>query len=527
MATTAAATQGTSTSTRYFSSRGGGRGRDGGGFKLDALPFSVSPEEALERFRKWSVDDQGLNWIMNWNSIRIGAAYVPVWTFDLNLRYVVTDVHGHKRYDWKPPVFESSYGSTQPVVHLPGLGAYAGYSYRRSLVHPIVNTTCVFMGEELVPFEKYMLTDMKLQSTGQPIEVNPDPWNATRAQAFATLVEDLESIAAAAADNTGMEGGKVQVQTEILESKRVYLPIFLIDYSVLGLEYRAFTSGCDAAAGVSGVDHRVLGGFQPNRDMNQASQSFLSSTWTAAQNVAHVGLRSFTSRQLFGILAIGLQFVGSILSRIVMRIPPIAFLGGLFVGFRKVIQPWMDTRKASAEWESQREHEAQMKEATYSYGDDFMDNGSARRYFARNKKRILEYLGGSNSHEQGDFDWYKDYEEWARRQWQQQQQQTYQGGYGQQSQQQQQQQSYGQQRSQRTTKKQEFVWPFDPNDPYSVLGISRGATKAEVSAAFRKEMLKHHPDTQAGASEAEKSRAVERSKLISEAYRTIKTSMKR
>jgi DnaJ-class molecular chaperone len=62
---------------------------------------------------------------------------------------------------------------------------------------------------------------------------------------------------------------------------------------------------------------------------------------------------------------------------------------------------------------------------------------------------------------------------------------------------------------------------------YSVLKIKRGATKNEVSAAFRKEMLKHHPDTQSSASEAEKARAVERAKHISEAYRNIKAEMKR
>ena len=133
------------------------------------------------------------------------------------------------------------------------------------------------MGDQTVPFEKYMLRDMKLQSTGQRIEVNPDPWNASRAQAFATLVEDLENISAD-------EEGKVQVQTEIVASRRVYLPLYLIDYSVLGLEYRAFTSGCDAAAGVSGVDHRVFGSFQPNQEMNQASQSFLSNPISASDS---------------------------------------------------------------------------------------------------------------------------------------------------------------------------------------------------------------------------------------------------
>jgi len=62
---------------------------------------------------------------------------------------------------------------------------------------------------------------------------------------------------------------------------------------------------------------------------------------------------------------------------------------------------------------------------------------------------------------------------------------------------------------------------------YSVLKIKQGATKADVSTAFRKEMLKHHPDIQTGVSEAEKARAVERSKYITEAYRKIKTEMKR
>jgi curved DNA-binding protein CbpA len=41
-------------------------------------------------------------------------------------------------------------------------------------------------------------------------------------------------------------------------------------------------------------------------------------------------------------------------------------------------------------------------------------------------------------------------------------------------------------------------------------------------------MLKFHPDVQpSGASEAEKERAAERSKLVTEAYRKLKSGMKR
>ncbi|CAB9499008.1 protein DnaJ [Seminavis robusta] len=514
-------------SSRWFSSSSKSR-RGGGGFKLDALPFSISPEEALEKFRKWSVDDQGLNYLMSWDSVRIGAAYVPVWSFDLNMRYTVTDANGKKRYDWKPALFSSIYSSQQSVIHLPGLGAYAGYGFRRSLVHPIVNTTLVFMGDQTVPFEKYMLRDMQLAESGDRIEVYPDPWNATRNAAFTSLVEDLENIAADA-------DGTVQLQTEIVSSRRVYIPIYFIDYTLLGgIQYRAFTSGCDKATGVSGVDHRVFGNYQPDQQaMNQASQNFLSGTWIAAQQVVQTGLRT-NPRGLLAILAIALQFTAGIVGRILARIPALAFLGGLFVGFRKIIQPWYETRSSSAEWERQREYEKSAQEASHSYGTDFVDNGSAQRYFFRNRDKILQFLGGTETqHGPSDFDWYKDWEEWARKQWeQQQQQQQQQSTYSRQQQQQgysqrQQQQQQGRRKTQQQTKKKEYVWDFDPNDPYSVLGIRRGATKSEVSAAFRKEMLKHHPDTQAGATEAEKLRAVERSKLITEAYRTIKTSMKR
>jgi hypothetical protein len=501
---------------RLLSSRGGD------GFKLDALTFSIGPELALEKFRKWSIDEQGLKYIMNYESVRIGAAYVPVWSFDVNIRYVLTDKAGRKHYGWKPSLFSNIYGKQQPIIYLPGLGAYAGYSFRRSLVHPVVNTTLVFMGDKTIPFEKFMLRDMKL-ANGDKIEVFPDPWNATRGQAFASLVDDIERISDEA------EEGTIKVQTEIVNSRRVYLPIYLIDYTVLGMEYRAFTSGCDSAAGVSGVNHKVFDDLDvPVRNISQASQTFLSQAFVAVQTAARVGLRSLGGRNLLVLISAALQFVGSIAARAIVRIPPVAALAGLFVGFRKLVRPWMDNKRASAEWERQRAHDAEMHEETHAtFGQDFVDNGSAQSYFQRNKENILRYLGGQDTHEQGSYDWYKDWEEWARRQWSEQQrrqeEETYDREYGHHHQQQ---QTYGQ-RKQRQKPTPEFEWDFDPNDPYSVLGLHRGATKQEVAAAYRREILKHHPDTQAAASEAQKTRAVERAKLINEAYRAIKASMKK
>jgi type II secretory pathway pseudopilin PulG len=129
---------------------------------------------------------------------------------------------------------------------------------------------------------------------------------------------------------------------------------------------------------------------------------------------------------------------------------------------------------------------------------------------------------------------------WAQQQWkqqasqqQQQQQQQYQSYYNNQQQQQQQSQQQQQQqsRSKATKNKKyddnEYKWPFDVNDPYSVLGIDHYATDSEVSNAFRKEMLQYHPDTQPNASDAQKRRFIERSKHISNGYRTIKTERKK
>jgi DnaJ-class molecular chaperone len=114
---------------------------------------------------------------------------------------------------------------------------------------------------------------------------------------------------------------------------------------------------------------------------------------------------------------------------------------------------------------------------------------------------------------------------WAQQQWAQQarqQQQSYQ--QQQQAYQQSHQKQYRQQQQAKTT--DEYKWPFNPDDPYSVLGIDRNASDKEVSNTFRKEMLKYHPDTQPNASEAQKRRSTERSKLISEAYRRIKSERK-
>jgi len=485
----------------FSSSTNSKRGR----FQLDALPFSISPEDALEKFRKWAEADQGLKYLMSYSSVRIGAAYVPVWSFDVNLRF---------QRNWKPPMFSIYEGDT---IHVPDLSAYAGYTYRRSLINPVHSSSLVFLGEATQPFGSWMLRDMILQETRASISVIPDAWNATQTRSFNVVQSELQAICDS---SWPYEGQAPKIQAEIVKSRRVFMPTFVIDYKILGLEYQCFISGCDAAAPVAGTDHRIFGGYNilDSSDFHQQSRSFLSwSSSVLSRNVQNLPFLLQLLRPAFTLLWFGLL-------RILAKIPIIGAATGVVAGYRKVLQPWMDNRTASAEWERQRAHERRMEEEDVQFRNDFTDNGDARRFFMNNRQRILSHLGGSYEHQGGTYDWYKEWEQWANQQWQKQQRtsegSSYQGQRTDRGRQQQQQQNRRQQ-----TNKSEFRWDFDVNDPYSVLGITRGATKQEVSAAFRKQMLKYHPDTQPNATEAQKVRLIERSKLITEAYRKIKKDM--
>lgn len=483
---------------RRFSSSRKGR------FQLDAMQFSVAPEDALEKFREWAEVDQGLKYLMSYDSVRIGAAYVPVWSFDVNVRF---------GRNWKPPMFSIYHGDT---IHIPGLSAYAGYSYRRSLINPVHSTSLVFLGDQTKPFASFMLKDMILKSTGAAISVVPDAWNATEARAFNVVIEELQGISDKSWPQSDSSAPKVQA--EIVRSRRVFMPTFVIDYKILGLEYRAFVSGCDQAAPVAGINHQILGEHNlfESPEFYQQSRNFLA--WSAGV------LRLQNLPLLLRILRPAMTVLWFGLMRIWASIPIIGAATGAVAGYRKILQPWMDNRSASAEWERQREHEAMMDEEHIRFRNDFIDRGDARHFFYQNRDRILRSLGGSYDHEEGQYDWYKEWQAWAQQQWNQQAQQQQQHTTYQK------QQTTGRQQetssSQRQGKTQEFHWDFDTNDPYSVLGISRAATKQEVSAAFRKQMLKYHPDTQPNASEAQKLRLVERSKLITEAYRKLRTQMK-
>jgi DnaJ-domain-containing protein 1 len=516
-----------------FSTSSGSGSKDGGSGRestrpknVHALPFSISPRQALDKFRRWSEAEQGLTWLLRPRRVAIAAVFCPVWSFDVNLRYVLERPpsgqgrRGETVVGWRPRALGAAFGSGPGPVYLPGLSSYAGYAYRRSLVNPVHSTSLVFLGDQTVPFGAWMLRDMDYadeRGRRRSLPVTADVWNATKARAFATVRGDLEALAGTELAQEPQQQEQpppaARLQTQVVSSRRVYLPTYVVTYRVLGAEYEAFVSGCDEGAGVSGESHRVVSGEVASAASAAAASApgFFSRALGAAGRAA--GAR--------GLAAAALQVAAWLASRVLVRLPLIGFLAGTFVGFRKVLQPKYQRYVGSVEWERQRENEAY--ERLELHADDFADpTGAAQAYFYRHRRRILASLGGENQHQEGSYDWYKEWEEWARQMWQQQQQQQQ---YSEQQQQRARTTSTSG-RAQRSQAPPQFQWDFDPSDPYSVLGIKRGATKAEVSAAFRREIMKYHPDMQARSTEAEKLRASERAKLINEAYRKIKLEMK-
>lgn len=68
---------------------------------------------------------------------------------------------------------------------------------------------------------------------------------------------------------------------------------------------------------------------------------------------------------------------------------------------------------------------------------------------------------------------------------------------------------------------------MESKDYYKLLGVSKDATKDEISKAYKKLALKYHPDRQVGKSEQEKKEAEEKFKEISEAAEVLTNDDKR
>ena len=486
-------------------------------FQLDALPFRISPHEAYTKFQNWANNEQGLGPFLKIGvpigSATISAGYAPFWYFDLNIRFVPPSRSDSRSTNIIPEPFKSAYPSTpNGIIHIPGLASYAGFSYRRSLIDKVHNTTLVFMYNDITPFATWMLEPLKYHGDShkvvtdeKTIDIFPDPWNATRERSLSVIHEELVEMANEL-NNVNDENSKVKVQIERLGARRIYMPTYIVDYKILGMNYRAFISGCDSATSVSGISHKTIfsDSYSGQNELFRGASSFLSQK---AIPLAGTAVQFFGVRPIVAVA----QLVFNVLARLAMKLHVLGFFGGLYITYQKIVRPYLHERESSEKWERQRDHEAKKHSFSYHSFSDY-DGSAAQRYFTRNRERILRRLGGeegrekTTSEQQGNS-WYQQWEEWAREQfeqaqreasraqqeWQRQQQQSqYKRGdkqqYTEQKQYKQHQQT-GRQYKQKAAEEEKFNWDFDVNDPWQVLGVSRNAPREEVSKAFRRVSL--------------------------------------
>ena len=250
---------------------------------------------------------------------------------------------------------------------------------------------------------------------GKSLDIFPDPWNATRERAFSIIYDELHDMT-----NTAKQYTEAKVEVERLSSRRIYMPTYVIEYTILGVTYQAFVSGCDASIEVSGVSHRSLFNVGSRGDaVFQGAASFLShkAAPIAATALQFFGLRPF--------IAVG-QIIWGLVSRIAMKFHIIGLLGGgVVMTWRKIVRPYLDDRAASKEWEQQRDNDSRMNSFHYR---EFRDtSGYAQAYFVRNKQRILRYLRSQEGRQQQTEgqEWYTQWEAWAKQQWENAQREAY------------------------------------------------------------------------------------------------------
>jgi len=471
-------------------------------FQLDAISFSISPTKALDKFISWAHQQQGLEYLIQ-KHVKISAIYAPVWSFDMNIRFIDRNT-GMCAPKPKPLDVYS-----EDTVFLPGWSVYSGYSYRRSLIDPVHRQTLLYMGDHTTPFDSStMLKSIPFEESSKTMEIYPDPWNATKGAAIRVMESTFDSMASRG----------TRAETEVLKSRRVYMPTYVVEYKVLGLAFEAFLSGCDPYSSVSGVSHVTISNPFLSPSSKQASDFFQK---TFSSDLLR---RIIDNTRLEGLATIGFTFINYFLKttvKLMARFHIIGIVGSAgFITFRKLIKPWMDSKTATAEWERQRLHEAQMhKHGEKVYTSHFTDDGSASRYFHQNRSRILNHLRGQTEEDTENL--YGKWWEYVKRQAQQQQQQ-----------QQARRTSSGAERKEQDKRQREHQRRQethdeveDSTDPYKILGIQRSATMSEISQAFRREMLKNHPDTKPNASEKERMAMTERSKIITDAYRKLKNKI--
>ena len=321
----------------------------------------------------------------------------------------------------------------------------------------------------------------------------------------------------------------------------MYLPAYVYEYTVLGQTFRAFVPGSTDSSGsapavsdVVGFEHKTGLSFS----LTDVLDKFRNLTTPAPGSTSQAEeFLTYVVRKggPFAILQL-LKFPFTVFR----MVNPTVRLAVLVLGAGRLLwnkfgKPATENKQSFDDWQKQVEREREdvrRRQLRRGGGSDWFDDFSTTERERREMRREREEEGrreeekrrGEREEERREevkkeqnFQW-----QWGGGQQesgQQQQQQQQQQGRGQR-----QRQGQGQQQRQQNNKSGGFTFDFDVNDPHAVLKLSPSASKADISKAFRREMLLWHPDHQRDKSEREQRLASERTKLITRAFQELKTT---
>ena len=445
---------------------------------LKGLPFSTPPSiviTAYEEFKK----DNGINYFVNDKNTILLASFTPFHVFDFN-----------------------SLTSRGVATAHESVPIYAGYNYRRriaNLIHENSLPTSV-QDANLPDFNPSWLRKIILPDDSR-ITIDTDPWSSHKSTCWRLARQDACKL-------LGVKNYE-DVQFELVEATRVYLPSYIFEYSLLNQNFRVCFSGCGEPYPISASDHKI-----PQLDSThwlRLKQTQSSTSSSMIDNVRKLG----QFRQLAPFVLQTVFKAVPFLSRFIFSPPFLAGAAFLAIG-RKFLLPGYYERLSWEEDEKEKQDESLesgawnwKNEIEFTAGDKLAMKRSARKEKGRRRERE------AREEQQEQFEREQHHKQQQHHHHQQQQQQH-------QQQQQQQQQNKSQSSSSGGVK-----FNFDVNNPYEVLGLKTNASKKELMAVFRTNMLKYHPDLYKNESIAKQKMVLERSKLITKSYQELRKIIKK
>lgn len=459
---------------------------------MEALPFRVSAEEREAAFKAWVRNHTPL--LFTPTPTSASSWYLPFWAFDCSVQVAVA---GRTYYR---------------ETHTADMQVYAGHTFRRSMLEVAKNDLA-----DAVPFSADLLDIGQAPVLGDPLkstvpaQVDIDSWEVFEATALARV---RAAVSAHEAEVLGPvhPGAPIRTTLHDITSRRVLMPVHVVQYSHWGVEYRVF---------INGVTGQAFG-------LQDTASLFGPSVAAAVRRIKNIHWAVPTSGVAATIMAPGMLKPALVIAATALRLlllPPVMAAGLLsFAVYQATFIGRALHRKQSSmqEWVEERATERAMQAAMSdewvfrSAGRARRDNATSRSDQHADSAARAKAQARAQAKAQADA---KAKADRAAREA---------AAAAERAQQRKRAQAQAAAEAAAKAKATRKPPPVDVTDYYAVLGLDLGpaASTAEVQKAFRREMMLYHPDHNLNTG-MDLAAASARTQAILQAYKTLRDPKKR